>query len=139
MLKARKRRLVLIAFIVAMSSIVVSMLLYTLRHHISLYYTPSQVYQDHVAANQHFRLGGLVMAGSVHQSAKHSLVTFTLTDPSHRAIVVKYRGLLPSLFREGQGIIADGKLNQHHVFIADQVLAKHDSDYHPPGVSSSYH
>ena len=134
MLKTRKRRLYLIFSLVAVMSMILGIALYILRNHISLYYTPHQVFQKHVPANQHFQLGGLVVKGSVHYTPHTLLVGFSLTDLSHQQIKVTYKGILPSLFREGQGIIASGVLNKNHVFIANQVLAKHDSHYHPPGI-----
>ena len=101
--------------------------LYALRKNVDLYYTPLQVFQQHVPTNKEFRLGGLVKTGSVIESdSKNSLsVHFVVTD-FHKKLEIYYQGILPVLFREGQGIVAEGHLNKQGVFIASQVLAKHD-------------
>ena len=75
------------------------------------------------------------MAHSVHKKTDTMAIRFVLTDYHHH-IEIKYNGLLPSLFREGQGIVAEGHLSGRHVFIADQLLAKHDASYHPPGIGN---
>jgi cytochrome c-type biogenesis protein CcmE len=81
-------------------------------------------------------LGGMVVKGSVQRPGKDLLVRFTLTDFS-KEVTVEYTGILPDLFREGQGIVAHGKLNEQRVFVADEVLAKHDENYMPPEVKAS--
>lgn len=113
--------------------VAVSLVLFALRQNINLYLTPQQVLKEHIKAGQEFRLGGLVKKGTVKRFGKNLNVEFILTD-FHKTLMVDYRGVLPSLFREGQGIVAEGKLNKEGVFIADQVLAKHDADYHPPEI-----
>lgn len=125
----RKRRLFFILFLVAGISIAVGFALFALRRNIDLYYTPSQLFAH--PKSRTVRLGGLVVKGSVHHQMNSLQVSFVLTD-CHRQVMVRYNGVLPSLFREGQGIVAQGHLNAKGIFIADQVLAKHDSNYHPP-------
>lgn len=129
----RKRRLYFILLLLIGISAAVGFALFALRQNINLYYTPSQLLEQH--SHRVARLGGLVVKGSV-QHQKNSLqVSFVLTD-FHCKVRVKYDGMLPSLFREGRGIVAQGHLNAKGIFIADQVLAKHDANYHPPEILS---
>ena len=136
MLIKRRRRLYFIVFLIAGISIAVGLSLFSLRQNINLYYTPVQVLEHKAPNGRVFRLGGMVVKGSVHRVPNTLRISFVLTD-YHANIKVKYNGMLPSLFRVGQGIVAQGKLNLKGVFIADQVLAKHDSTYRPPGVRKS--
>ena len=131
--KKRKKRVLLISSMGVALVVAVSLVLFALRQNINLYLTPQQVLKEHIKAGQEFRLGGLVKKGTVKRFGKNLNVEFILTD-FHKTLMVDYRGVLPSLFREGQGIVAEGKLNKEGVFIADQVLAKHDADYHPPEI-----
>ena len=94
--------------------------------------TPREVQEKHIPANKTFRLGGLVKKQSVHEVAP-STYEFVVTD-SHKDLKATYKGLLPSLFREGQGVIATGKLNENGVFVASEILAKHDENYMPKEV-----
>lgn len=130
---ARKKRLTLVIVLMLGISSAAALVLYALKNNINLYYTPQQVYSHHPASNQLFRMGGVVVRGSVQRVPNSLNVSFILTD-FHKQIRVQYDGLLPSLFREGQGIVAEGKLNGKGVFVADQVLAKHDANYHPPNI-----
>lgn len=132
----RKKRLYLAVFIISGVSIAVGLSLYALRKSINLYYTPTQLHAVKISAQQEIRLGGVVKQGSVHFLQQGIMVNFIVTD-SQQQILVKYDGILPTLFREGQGIVIEGKMNQHGIFIADQVLAKHDANYMPPGIKNS--
>jgi cytochrome c-type biogenesis protein CcmE len=96
----------------------------------------SDVVQGKVPAERNFRVGGLVVAGSITREPGELEVEFTLTDLESK-LVVAYNGILPDLFREGQGIIAHGRMGDGGKFIADQVLAKHDENYMPPEVAES--
>ena len=129
----RKRRMWFIIFVLAGVGLAVGLSLFALRQNINLYYTPEQVLHDKVPDNQVIRIGGIVVAHSVHRVPNSLKLSFVLTD-YHDSIEVKYDGLLPSLFRVGQGIVAQGKMNHQGIFIADQVLAKHDSTYRPPEI-----
>ena len=131
----RKRRLLALIASFVLLSCAVGMALYALRQNISLYLTPSQVSQGKAPDNHHFRLGGMVKKGSVRYHQSKQDVEFVLTDFKHE-LTVRYRGLLPDLFREGQGIVTDGTLNPQGEFIASQVLAKHDENYMPPALKS---
>lgn len=134
MLNPRKRRLCFILLVLASVGLALGLSLYALRQKVNLYQTPEQVMAAPPNSNIVFRLGGMVVKGSV-QHADNLQVRFILTD-FHANIPVQYQGILPSLFREGQGIVAQGHLNQG-VFIADEVLAKHDANYKPPGIAAS--
>lgn len=124
----RKQRLILIVSVVLSVAIAVGLILYALRSNISLFYTPSQVAQGETRPGQVFRLGGMVQKGSV-QHGQGLAVRFVLTD-FHHAIAVTYTGLLPDLFREGQGVVVQGQL-EGGVLLAQEVLAKHDENYRP--------
>ena len=115
--------------------IAAGLVLYALNDSIVFFYTPSEVLARHVAEGQRFRLGGLVEKGSLKHDAKDA-VTFTVTD-TDKAMAVSYQGQLPDLFREGQGVVAEGRLGPGGVFKADSVLAKHDETYMPKEVADA--
>jgi len=127
---ARQRKLLLILFIATILGLVSGLVLYALRQNISLFYTPSQVVAGEVAKKQTIRLGGMVVQGSVQRAKDDLFVEFKLTDYK-QTVTVGYRGILPDLFREGQGIVALGQLSDNQHFTAKEVLAKHDANYMP--------
>lgn len=131
----RKRRLTVLIVIVLGLMAVVFLVLFALRQNINLYYTPSELASGKVPIGQNFRIGGLVKKNSVSHRQGLS-VDFILTD-TVREIAVHFNGILPDLFREGQGIVALGKLDGSGRMIASQVLAKHDSNYMPPAVTDA--
>jgi len=100
------------------------------------YYSPTQVEAGEAPAARSIRVGGLVQNGSVQREPGSLEVRFTLTDFAH-TLGVSYTGVLPDLFREGQGIIARGKMHEDGTFVAEEVLAKHDENYMPPEVKDS--
>jgi cytochrome c-type biogenesis protein CcmE len=106
------------------------------RENIMFYYDPSQVAAGQAPADKRFRIGGMVVKGSVQRQPGDLRVRFVLSDFAHE-VPVEYSGVLPDLFREGQGIIAHGTMNAHGAFVADEVLAKHDEKYMPPEVAAS--
>lgn len=128
----RKRRLYFIFAIVLGAGLAASFAIYALGQNINLYFTPSQLVAGQAPKNHLFRVGGMVKEGSVQRSNGLN-VRFILTDYK-KDVVIKYNGILPALFREGQGIVVQGQFNQMGIFIADQVLAKHDEKYMPPGM-----
>jgi cytochrome c-type biogenesis protein CcmE len=132
----RKQRLVLVSLLVAGISIAVTLALLALNENINLFFSPTQVVQGEAPDNTSFRLGGMVVDGSVKRPGDGLTVEFELTDTAH-AVAVKYTGILPDLFREGQGIVAQGKLVEGNVFMAEEVLAKHDENYMPPEVNDA--
>lgn len=132
MLAHRKRRLYFILLLVTSMAVAVGLSLYALRQNVNLYETPGQIAHQHFSSGQIFRLGGMVVNGSV-QHGEGLQVGFILTDYTAN-VRVQYQGVLPSLFREGQGIVAQGALNSQGIFIASEVLAKHDANYRPPNI-----
>ncbi len=132
----RKRKLLLILLMLTGVGIAFGLALYALKQNINLFYTPSQIAAGEAPHQHNFRLGGMVAKGSVSR-AKHSLkIKFIITDHSHDIPVI-YQGILPDLFREGQGIVAEGQLNDKGEFVAHEVLAKHDENYMPPQVANA--
>jgi cytochrome c-type biogenesis protein CcmE len=127
----RKRRLLLIIFMLLGIGLAAGFALYALQQNINLFFTPSQVLAGEVPKNQQFRLGGMVQVGSLHRDPKSLQVSFVVSDMK-KEMTVQYSGILPDLFREGQGVVMDGKLGPEGVFIAQEVLAKHDENYMPP-------
>lgn len=134
----RKSRLSIILFVFIGVAIAIGLVTYALRSNIDLFYTPSEiVYGKHNDASQkpevgqRIRVGGMVVTGSVQRDSKSLNVQFDLNDIGP-AITVKYDGILPDLFREGQGIVAQGVLVEPTVLEATEVLAKHDENYVPP-------
>ena len=134
MTRKQQRALLLIGGL-ALLGIAAGLVLYALNDSIVFFYTPSEALAQHVAEGQRFRLGGLVQRGSVKHDSKDA-VTFTVTDKD-RAMAVNYQGQLPDLFREGQGVVAEGRLGPGGVFQADSVLAKHDETYMPKDVADA--
>ncbi len=132
----RKQRLILVSLLVAGIGIAVTLALLALNENINLFFSPTQVVQGEAPGNTTFRLGGMVVDGSVQRPGDGLTVEFELTDTAN-AVPVKYTGILPDLFREGQGIVAQGKLVEGNVFVAEEVLAKHDENYMPPEVNDA--
>ncbi len=131
----KQRRGVLILACVAVIGVAVGLVLVALRGTITFFHTPSSVVEKGVPPGQRFRLGGLVAAGSLKRGAGAN-VEFAVTD-TQKAIDVSYRGVLPDLFREGQGVVAEGRIEADGRFHADTVLAKHDETYMPPDVAKA--
>ncbi|MFK7889467.1 MAG: cytochrome c maturation protein CcmE [Granulosicoccus sp.] len=114
----------------------VRLLLSTLREKIMLFHSPAEVAAGNVEPGRPFRLGGMVVEGSVERSNNDLAVRFELTDHA-QTVPVSYRGILPDLFREGQGIVALGAIDEKGTFTATEVLAKHDENYMPPEVAEA--
>jgi cytochrome c-type biogenesis protein CcmE len=129
----KQRRGVLIGTCLAVLGVAVGLVLFALRDSIVFFYTPSEVAEKHLETGQRFRLGGLVEDGSV-KRGEGTTVSFVITD-KRSTLPVTYTGVLPDLFREGQGVVAEGMLTAGGVFHADSVLAKHDENYMPPEVA----
>lgn len=132
----RRRRLYFVVALVVGVGIAVTLALFAFRQNLMYYYTPSEVLEGKAPEQRSFRTGGLVKNGSVVREPDGVSVRFTITD-TIKDMVVYYKGILPDLFREGQGIIANGNLRQDGVFVAKEVLAKHDENYMPPEVAAS--
>ena len=131
----KQRRLTLIAVAGVVLSIALGLVLYAMRDTIVFFHAPADVQANNVQPGTRFRLGGLVREGSIHRGADQ-VVTFDVTD-TQATITVRYHGQLPDLFREGQGVVTDGKLDASGLFVADTVLAKHDETYMPREVADA--
>ena len=129
----RKKRLLIILAILAGVAIAVALALSALQQNINLFYTPTQIANGEAPQDTRIRAGGLVEEGSVKRSSDSLDTDFVVTDGA-KSVTIRYSGILPDLFREGQGIVAMGKLDASGVLIADEVLAKHDENYMPPEV-----
>ena len=132
----RRQRFILVGLLVVGVSVAIGLALLALRENINLFFSPTQVTAGEAPRQANFRLGGMVVEGSVRRPDINLSVEFVLTDTVEQ-VTVTYRGLLPDLFREGQGIVAQGVLNNEGIFEASQVLAKHDENYMPPEVAEA--
>lgn len=132
---ARKQRLVMILGVVVALGLATGLITYALRQNINLFFSPSQVIAGEAPLERRIRVGGLVVDGSV-KRGDDLRVRFDITDQA-QTITVAYQGILPDLFREGQGIIANGYLTSGNLVEADEVLAKHDENYMPPEVQKA--
>lgn len=130
-----KQRLVLVVLIITCVAIAAGLSLYALQQNINLFYSPTQIAAGQAPVDHNVRLGGIVKAGSVQHTPNSLQVRFVVTD-KQQDIIVQYNDILPDLFREGQSVVVEGRLNADHVFIADQVLAKHDERYMPAAVKN---
>lgn len=132
----RRKRLWSVALMVCGVAAATAFALQAFQKNLLYFYNPSQVRSGEAPARSVFRVGGMVEKGSVRRASGSLEVRFTLTDFAER-VVVSYTGVLPDLFREGQGIIARGRLGPDGTFVAEEVLAKHDENYMPPEVKES--
>jgi cytochrome c-type biogenesis protein CcmE len=132
----RKQRLIFVMVLLVGFGAATGLALFAFQKNLLYFYSPSQIASGEVEAGQMFRLGGLVVEGSVERDSDGITTQFKLTDTAG-SITVRYTGLLPDLFREGQGIVAQGKINPQGVFVAQEVLAKHDENYMPPEVAEA--
>ncbi len=130
-LTVRAKRFVWVAVGVATLAVAVTLVLRAFNSNLVFFFTPSEVSANKAPKDRTFRLGGLVTAGSVQRNTDGLTVAFTVTD-TVQTIPVSYTGILPDLFKEGKGVVAQGKLGADGVFRASEVLAKHDENYMPP-------
>jgi cytochrome c-type biogenesis protein CcmE len=130
-MKSRQKRFLFIAVGVVGVSMAVGLVLYALRGNVNLYFTPTQVFNNEAPHGRSFRIGGLVEEGSIKREKDGLTVNFVITD-THRSIPVVYKGILPDLFKEGKGVVAQGRVEADGLMRADEVLAKHDENYMPP-------
>ncbi|KTD21199.1 cytochrome c maturation protein CcmE [Legionella londiniensis] len=132
----RKRKLLMLLLIVLILAIATALALFALKQNINLFYSPSEVVAGKAPLNHPIRVGGMVVKGSVIRNAKDLSVRFKITD-FRESFEISYQGSLPDLFREGQGIVAQGVLVESGQFKATEVLAKHDENYMPPEVKDA--
>ncbi|MDR1889509.1 MAG: cytochrome c maturation protein CcmE [Zoogloeaceae bacterium] len=130
-MKARHQRLLLIVGALAALGLIAFFVFSALNDNMSFFYSPADVKAGKAPQNKLFRIGGLVEAGSLTRQADGVTLSFVVTDTVER-IPVHYKGILPDLFSEGKGVVTQGRLNDEGVFIAQEVLAKHDENYMPP-------
>jgi cytochrome c-type biogenesis protein CcmE len=128
----RRTRLIVILFVLAGVGISVSLVLVALNENINMFYPPDAIVAGQVPVGAQIRAGGMVLDGSVERDRSSLDVSFVLTDYVGSEFTVVYSGILPDLFREGQGVIVQGQLGLDGMFKASQVLAKHDENYMPP-------
>ena len=132
----RKKRLIIVLSIVVGVGVAVGLTLYALSQNINLFYSPTQIATGEAPVNTRIRAGGMVVEGSVKRDPNSLRVEFEVTDFAHK-VKVNYSGILPDLFREGQGIVAQGELDSSGTLQANEVLAKHDENYMPPEVAEA--
>jgi cytochrome c-type biogenesis protein CcmE len=132
----RQKRMITVVAILAGVGIATAFALQSFQKNLLYYYSPSQIQAGEAPSARSFRVGGLVENGSLKREPGSLEVRFTLTDYAHQQSV-SYTGVLPDLFREGQGVIARGKMGSDGMFVAEEVLAKHDENYMPPEVADS--
>ncbi len=131
----KQRRAAFIAAGLGILGVAVALVLFAMRDNIVFFYSPTEIVEKDVAPGTRFRLGGLVEEGSVRHEGP-ATITFEVTD-FQTVRTVSYTGILPDLFREGQGVVAEGALEPGGLFVADAVLAKHDENYMPPEVAEA--
>ncbi len=132
----RRRRLVLVLGVLAGVGVAGALALQAFQDNVMFFFDPSQVARGEVKVGERFRLGGMVTEGSVQRAAGSLDINFRVTDFAAE-VPVRYTGVLPDLFREGQGVVAHGRLEADGLFVADEVLAKHDENYMPPEVAKA--
>ncbi|HEX2493527.1 MAG TPA: cytochrome c maturation protein CcmE [Steroidobacter sp.] len=132
----RRRRMLLVGLIVLGVSAAVGFALTAFQENLLYYYTPSDVFAGKAPSDRVFRLGGMVPEGTFSRPPGSLEARFAVTD-FNDTVTVSYTGVLPDLFREGQGVIARGRLGSNGVFVAEEVLAKHDENYMPPDVADT--
>ena len=132
----RRRRLHFILFSMAMLGVATALMLNAFSDNLVFFHGPSEISEKGIPAERRFRLGGLVEENSVTKASDGVTILFSVTDTA-ASVPVRYRGLLPDLFREGQGVVADGALDDTGTFIATDILAKHDETYMPPEVAEA--
>ena len=136
MLAHRQQKLAIVLFIVFGTAVAVGLVLVALNQGINVFYTPTEVSSGAVPPGQNFRVGGMVKTGSLISHQHSTEISFLATDFCND-VLVSYTGVLPDLFREGQGVVADGYIDDNGVFQASQILAKHDENYMSSEVKDS--
>ena len=132
----RSKRKMLVVLVLFGVSIATVLALTAFEENLLYFYSPTQIKNGEAPKARNFRVGGLVVGGSVERATDSLLVKFDLTDNAE-TMTVEYKGILPDLFREGQGIVAMGGFNEKNIFVANEVLAKHDENYMPPEVADA--
>jgi len=133
--KKVKSRIFFLAFLLILATILIFIVLRSLEENVVYFFSPTEIYnKTNISFEKKIRVGGLVKMNSINKN--ETSINFVITDLK-KEIVVTYNGLTPSLFAEGKGVIAEGKLKDKKYFVADKILAKHDENYMPPEVSKA--
>ena len=133
--KKVRSRIVVLTFLLVLAIVVVFVVLKSLEENVVYFFSPTEIYnKENISFNKKIRVGGLVKEGSI--TNNQTSVNFIVTDLNNE-IIISYSGSLPSLFSEGKGVVAEGKLKDKKYFIADKILAKHDENYMPSEVSKA--
>ncbi|MDC1312280.1 cytochrome c maturation protein CcmE [Burkholderiales bacterium] len=130
-MKPRHKRLILVVVALALLGLGATFVLKAFRSNLVFFYTPTEVFAGQVPQGQAFRIGGMVLEDSLQRNEDGVTVRFAVTD-TIEDVPVQFTGILPDLFQEGKGVVAQGRINMEGMFVADQVLAKHDENYMPP-------
>ena len=133
---SRRKRIFIVSFILIGISIAATLILTAFEENLMYFYSPTEIANGEAPKVRPFRIGGLVLTDSVKRNPNNLKVNFVLTDTINEIKVI-YDGILPDLFREGQGIVANGKMKSDNIFVANEVLAKHDENYMPPEVAKA--
>ena len=131
----RRQRLFIVLFLLLGASAAVALTLVALKQNLNAFYPPGEIVDGTAPRDVRIRAGGMVEKGSVRRASESLLVTFVISDLKGAAVTVEYTGILPDLFREGQGVLATGKIGSDGKFHAQEILAKHDENYMPPELS----
>ena len=133
--KKVKSRIFFLSMLVILAALVIFVILRSLEENVVYFFSPTEIYNKaNISFDKQIRIGGLVKKNSV--SKKDTSINFIITDLK-KEIVVSYKGIVPNLFSEGKGVVAEGKLKDKKYFVADKILAKHDENYMPPEVSKA--
>lgn len=135
-MKSRHKKLLAIVVLLAVLGIVVMLVLNAFRSNLVFFFSPTEVVEGRAPQDRAFRIGGLVEMGTLQRDADGLTIRFRVTDTAHSTQVV-YQGVVPDLFKEGKGAVAEGRMNPDGTFTATQVLAKHDENYMPPEAASA--
>ena len=133
----RRNRLLIIVFIVCAAAGATTFTLFALNENINLFYSPEQIVKGEAPVGKTIRAGGMVLDDSVIRYEEGLGMSFVISDLKSAQVKVEFEGILPDMFREGQGVIALGQLNNEGLFVAEEVLAKHDENYMPPEVADA--
>ena len=133
--KKVKSRILFLVIVLLIATVVIFLILKSLEENVVYFFSPSEIYnKQNISFNKKIRIGGLVKDGSINKD--QTSIRFIITDLK-KEIIVSYIGLVPNLFSEGKGVIAEGKLKDKKYFVADKILAKHDENYMPPEVKKA--
>lgn len=135
-MKPKNQRLALLVIAIAAVGGAVLLAMSALKDQVAYFYTPGDVARQGIPLGRAVRIGGMVEAGSVARAADGVTIHFVVGDETSHKIRVRFRGIVPDLFREKSGVVADGRFDQSGLFVADQILAKHDETYMPPALDA---